>query len=271
MSLNSVFDIETAPLDLETVLARTGEFCEADHIAKNHPGEFHESQVKIGNLKDAAKIAAKVEEARAQHAARLKDFELSLPMAAKEHEQNAMETAALSAITGRVIAIGFADDSAERINLIDDYDDRPDDYAEVELLKGFWQSYQCDYDNGARLIGVNIHRFDLPFLYQRSLLLGVEIPPSVLERGRYWSPTFIDLCALWTCGQNGGYVSFDTLCRAFDLPGKQEIEVDGEIVEGKNYWKFARSENPEHREAAKKYLLNDIKQPREVARRMGLF
>lgn len=271
MSLNCVFDIETAPLDVETVLTRTGQFCEADHVARNHPGEFHESQVKLGNLKDAAKIAAKVEEAKAQHAARLKDFELSLPMAAKEHEQNAMETAALSAITGRVIAVGLADDGDEKINLIDDYADRPDDDAEAALIEGFWRSCHCARDTGARFIGVNIHKFDLPFLYQRSLLLGVEIPSFVLERHRYWHHTFVDLCVVWSCGQNGGYVSFDTLCKAFDLPGKKEIEVDGEIVEGKNYWKFARSEREDHREAAKQYLLNDIKQPREVARRMGIF
>lgn len=58
------FDIETCPLSEEVVLAAAGEF-----IPPPHPGEFDPGSVKLGNLKDQAKIEAKIAEARAAHEA----------------------------------------------------------------------------------------------------------------------------------------------------------------------------------------------------------
>jgi len=274
VSLSCVFDIETAPLDESTVLARVGQFDEMSYIAAKHPGEFNPDTVKVGNLKDADKIAAKVEEAKAAHAASVKEFNANIPWAASEYAAAAMDKAALSAITGRVIAIGLADGKGEYLHFLEDFAGKAyitDDAREMGLIANFWDIYESTHTEGGHLVGVNITKFDLPFLCQRSMLLGVKIPDSVLERGRYWSATFVDLCQLWMCGNPNGYVSFDVLCKAFDLPGKEVIEVGDEIIEGKNFHKFSRSDDPAKREAARRYLLGDITQPRELAKRMGIF
>ena len=105
-----IFDIETGPLDEDTVLAAAGDF-----VQPPHPGEFDPGSVKIGNLKDQAKIEAKIAEARASHETAVAQHAQTVEQARQAWVAEQIDRAPLSPITGRVLAIGYW--SATRIVL----------------------------------------------------------------------------------------------------------------------------------------------------------
>jgi hypothetical protein len=170
------FDIETGPL------AR-------DFLESLLP-EFDPSEVKLGNAKDPALVAAKIEAAREKHQA---DF---------------LEKAALDPLTGRVLAIGLLsfgpneDKATSEVAL----DDAACDDNERELLEDFWSVFLRSLD-GERtfFVGHNSTDFDLPFLVTRSRILGVRVPPLVIRRSgnRYsFSDRFIDTRTVFALGRD---------------------------------------------------------------------
>lgn len=136
------------------------------------------------NYRDPEKIAAHIEEQRSAW----------------------KERAALSAVTGRVAAVGIAAGGAVTIDLGDD---------ESGLLRNFWSVWDAQMSVGgkpARFVGFNIKRFDLPFMVRRSWRLGVRVP-SNLYSGRYWSDWFIDLMEVWQMGSREDSISLSTLAK----------------------------------------------------------
>ena len=168
-----VFDIETGPLP-------------AAEIAAMLP-EFDPAEVKVGNLKDAEKIAAKIAEAKANH---LADF---------------TERAALSPVTGRVLCIGWLAGGAFSYFGDDD---------EATLLRDFWAGTE-----DVELIGFNIVPFDLPFLIRRSWKLGVDVP-LFIRHGRYFADTITDLRAEWQLGNREFRGGLDYVARFLGLGEK---------------------------------------------------
>jgi hypothetical protein len=168
-----------------------------------------------------------------------------------------LDKAALSAVTAEVLAIGYF--RLETMRFVMDWqeDGRKE---ECQLIAQFWHQWEKARDAGERFTGVNIVEFDLPFLRQRSFILGVSIPEDAFS-GRYWHRSFVDLADEWRSGKKFGQesASFETLARAFGTEGKQ-----GES--GKDFavcWEADR-------ERAIEYLRNDVFQPAIWAERMGL-
>ena len=172
-----IFDIETGPLP-------------ADQLDQY----WDESAVKTGNLRDPAKIAEKIVEARTAF----------------------VERAALDPITGRVLAIGLQSPSGWSLC---------DASEESDLLIAFWQQIDAAISSQLPVVGWNVHDFDLPFLIGRSRILGVNIPAG-LRHGRYWSDLITDLMKIWTLDRYGTYAKLDTVGRALGLGGKTD-GIDG--------------------------------------------
>lgn len=119
-----------------------------------------EPEVKLGNLKDPAKIAEKIAEVKA----------------------NAVSKAALDPHFARVLAIGTAmrgegasgesciHAGVEVLRLGDGEGNV--DAAERLLIRAFWDRIRCI--EAVRFATFNGSRFDFPFLLRRSLLLGVR-------------------------------------------------------------------------------------------------
>jgi len=215
----TVFDIETGPLPT------------ADILAVSPP--FDADAVKVGNL-GPDKAAAKVGAARKKHVAKI------------------LDRAALSASTGRVLAIGYGHNGIVSI----------DGRSERQVLLRFWETFRKHERADALMVGHNIFGFDLPFLVRRSWLLGLatKVPPSVRQSDRYWSPVFFDTMICWRLGDYREYVSLDTLAKAFGIEGK---------LPGVSGADFARLWD-EDREKALAYLRQDIEVTTNVARRMGI-
>jgi predicted PolB exonuclease-like 3'-5' exonuclease len=217
---DNVFDIETIPLPIEQILA----IC----------GPFNPDNVKLGNLKDAEKKAAKIAEAQ------------------ESYESDLLERAALDPMLGRVAAIGMMNVGTGKAIVAGEKSD-----DEKLLVAGFWKKYTECRSSARQLIGFNIEGFDLPFLVQRSWILGIEIPETLIESERYFDrTTFADLMKVWTFGGYKDFVSIDKVARALGVGCK-----NGDGADFAKMW-------VEDRPKAIAYAVNDLKLTAEVAKRI---
>lgn len=268
-----IFDIETGPLPDEALYRAVEPYPEFRPYPELQP--FDEASVKLGNLKDEAKIKEKIEAARLSHAS---DHELAKSTHLADYDRGRVEyfagiksKAALAAETGQVLAIGFAGHdqvisamkagNAHEAVYIDSQ--AAASHGEIGLLQRFWARYTKCVSAGAPLIGFNSLAFDLPFMMRRSWLLGVTIPMGLLDKGRYWNPILVDLLAIWRCGQFGGggfngSISLNRLALAMGIPGKS-----GSGAEFARLW-------VEDRVAAIDYLRQDIIVTDSIAAAMGV-
>lgn len=117
---------------------------------------------------------------------------------------------ALSAVTGRIVCICLLidDGSTIREEMLIDHDERT-------LLEAFWAEVK-PHDV---FIGYNALDFDLPFIRQRSWILGVR-PSRRISLKRYYTEDVIDLMQLWSNWSAAKNVSLDTLGAALGCGGK---------------------------------------------------
>lgn len=200
-----------------------------DEILRELMPPFDVSEVKTGNLGEE-KAQEKIEAAR------------------EAHERRFIEKAALNPVTGQVLVIGVkrAEDGRGKFIVGD----------EKEILAEFWEVV---YQRQPRLAGWNIHDFDIPFLYRRSWLTGVQPPPAAMYRDRYWPEKWVDLRKRWLCTRRptDETSSLDYVAKALGLEGKLGSGAD-----------FARLWE-EDRKAAKQYLKRDLDLIHEIAVRLG--
>lgn len=218
------FDIETGPLP--------------DEQLRQLIPDFDPSEVKCGNLKDPEKIAAKIAEAK------------------ELHEQEFIGKAALSAVTGRILAIGYLASESGNFHLDDG------DGQESAILRQFWLKYAECRKVGRKMVGHNSNQFDLPFIMRRSWILGIDVPSTVRERGRYLDSIFVDTLEVWSCGTRE-MISLDRLSQALGT-GKKPDGVDGSMFA--KLWFGSEAD----RAQAIEYLVNDLKLTAADAARMGL-
>lgn len=225
-----ILDIETGALPRRDVLKFT----------KPYP-PFDENEVKCGNIKDPDKIAEKIATMREAHAT-----------AEQSYYDNAIEKAALQAMTGCVLAVGVIEEN--EVQIIHNDED------EAELLARTWRFIRRAIFGKSVIIGWNVHGFDMRFLMQRSYINGVEVPEGVLENNRYWNRSIVDLMLMWNCGAYGQFAKLDDVSRAFGAPGKPEGVTGADFA---RLWS-----DPETRLQAISYLENDLRLTRFVARAM---
>jgi DNA polymerase elongation subunit (family B) len=212
-----MFDIETVPESREVLDALMP--------------VFDPAEVKLGNLKDETKIAAKLIEA-----------ELDM-----KHEF--IEKAALHAATGQVAMIGYL---VEDEMVIHEAGDQQNESTVIRIF--FDKVVECLQDSTS-MIGFNTHEFDLPFLVRRAWKHRIHTPHSMF-RGRYFSDLFLDLRQLWLMGERSparGSSSLEALARFFGLPPKSG--------KGEDFARMTREERVAH-------LKQDLRLTQELWRRM---
>lgn len=251
-----VFDIETGPQELEQLQAVLPPFDPAS--LGPPPGEFDPGSVKTGNIKDQEKIAAKIADARAAHALAVERYERQLESAEPAYWAEQQSKAALSALTGQVLAIGYRGD---RVLL----DHVSESTSEKQLLMRFWNQFLRCRESGRHLVGWNIEGFDLPFLCQRSAILGVTVPDKVFTDAGWLDATFVDLMKRWARPARNGMVKLDSVARAMGFQGKPS-DANGTVIDGSQFARLFY----EHFEIALDYLRHDLLMVSQVGARMGL-
>lgn len=250
------FDIETGPLPTEQLEPLIPSFDPGDP-----PGEFDETAVKYGNTKDTAKRAEILKTARERHLKSVSEWDQTVAEKRQKHRDKFFADAALSAITGRVLAIGLSGRGVNGVDASDAYSmlTAENEEQEAAILEDFWSTFKAAEvaGNGRLLVGFDIRRFDLPFMVQRSWILGVEVPRSVFD-GRYWSTLFVDLVYLWGCGSNHTYISLNTFARA--------LKIGEKTGKGEDFHRLFWTD----RHSAIAYLRNDLDLTRRGAVRLGV-
>jgi predicted PolB exonuclease-like 3'-5' exonuclease len=206
-----IFDIETGPLPLSELVIPP----------------FDPSQVKLGNVKNPDLIAEKIQKAEENHAA---DY---------------IRNAALDAISGQVLCIGYRIEHDQPAVLCSDAD------GEAAMLRQWWAALN-DFQRQPKLVGFNIKAFDLPFLIRRSWRHRLT-PPYWLRQGRYWNDLIVDLREVWQLGDSRAHGSLSAISRHLGLGEKA-----GNGADFSNLWQTDR-------EAAINYCLRDVQLTQQVA------
>jgi len=167
-----------------------------------------------------------------------------------EKEADWFQSAALSAVTGRVLAIGYLDTRNEEIGFFATGDERAD-------LTAFWQHVAPGGLLATALVGFCSNRFDVPFLIRRSWRLSVPVPRA-FTGGRFLPHECIDIVDTWRCGVRDDSISLDTLARFLGVGRKTGKGADFAAL-----WSTDRA-------AALEYLTNDLRLTRECAETLGL-
>jgi len=224
--------------------------------------EFDPSAVKVGNMKDANKIAAKIEAAREKFTADKEAVTETVETKRTEAWQQFKDKAALSPLTGRVLAIGRWDISTPD-SFVDSVNDDANPVAEQAVIEHFLSLADAVLSDGGVLVGHNIIAFDLPFLLRRGLKYGIRPPKTITSAlAQYRPANLIDTMREWQFGNRyEGFVSLDSLAAFFGTQRKTGKGADF-------HKKFFGT--PEERQEAIAYCNNDVVMTAAVAAKMGL-
>lgn len=206
-----IFDIETGPLPVDQLRIPP----------------FNPADVKLGNIKNPDLIAEKIQKAEESHTA---DY---------------IRNAALDALSGQVLCIGYRFQNEKPAVLCSDAD------GEAVMLIQFWRLLS-DLERQPKLVGFNIKSFDLPFLIKRSWKHRIQVP-YWLRQGRYWNDLVVDLREVWQLGDSRAHGSLASICRHLGLGEKSGNGADFSLL-----WNTDR-------QAAIDYCLQDIKLTQAVA------
>ena len=251
-----VFDIETGPSG-EAFLRSIYDESKLD--PPKDPGEFDAAAVKFGNMKDPAKIAAKIAEDREKHARAAENWVHELKTYHEAEWAKYVDAAPLSALHGRVVAIGYGlsygDQEQPDLSVFLDLAT-----AELEMLERFWMYLASVRVHRRRIIGHNSHRFDLPFLIRRSYAHGLK-PPNLRTKYNRWDDCSADTSDAWALGDYKSYVKLDHLAKLFGVQGKME-GITGD--------KFHKLLAAGQESVAREYLRSDIVATHQVAKVLRL-
>jgi DNA polymerase III epsilon subunit-like protein len=209
--MQTIIDIETAGLPIEQI----------DHLAPTFTAP--------ANYKDADKIAANIAEQRMEW----------------------FKRAALSPMTGKIVAIGYKVPKQSPVLHVAD---------ETELLTEFWRNLQEPNADVNQFIGHNILGFDIPFIIRRSWANKIRVPATV-QNGRYLNERrFIDTMTAFQCGnRTEKFHSLDTVAKFMGFAGKTEA-IGAQFAE-------ILATDPKR---ALAYLAADLQAVEDIAKRMGL-
>ena len=177
----------------------------------------------------------------------------------EENKDLAYRKTALNGGFGQVVCIGYAiNDNDVRTIYFDDWAT-----SESEILKTFFneliECYRPSADITPHFIGHNIENFDLRFIYQRAIVLGIK-PPSFLPLNSksYNNMYIFDTMTEWAGKRN--YVSLNEVCLSLGIPTK------GDEIDGSKVWDFVQA--GELKRVAE-YCADDVEKVRAIYKRIA--
>ena len=239
------FDIETGGLPWEQI--------ESLYVPPPTLPPWNESMVKYGQMKDAVKRAEKHDQVEAAYRIQLADES----RAAEAHRVDWINSAALSPVTGQVLAIGFK--RGETLAIIGDGGE-----TEPEILTAFWAVYKKHHAS-SRFIGFCSNFFDFPFIVWRSYFHGIAVPENAWDKtGKYPAYCFVDLIdRLPKRGFSDESRKLTDICSWLGLGSKPD-GVDGSMFA--TLW----AGNEDSKQQAIAYLQNDLELTWKLGERMGV-
>jgi len=169
----------------------------------------------------------------------------------KQHDRSA-----LSAVTGRVVAIGYLFPYAgttennlwDMMHIEGLTDVGNHDIEEARILADFWSRFSSATHSYGHVIGHNIEEFDLKFLIQRSWQLNVPVCPTVFN-GRYYHKNVVDTMRVWTLRGFQQMISLNNLSMILGV---------GKKLDNYEATQFAKDYLSGDKDTAEYYLKNDL-------------
>lgn len=215
---------------------------------------------------DIETIPAQDEDSKARIAASVKPpaaMKKADTIAAWEKDQKAaaveeaIAKTSFNAAFGHICCIGWAvgDEAPESYSMVDF-----STAEEAEMIDNFFEAIRREADTRRSIVvvGHNVTGFDIRFIWQRCMVLGIRVPSWLPKDPKPWDAAVFDTMTAWAGARDT--ISMDNLCQALGLDGKGD--VDGSMVakmfaEGKHYGIAA-------------YCRDDIDRTRAIHRKMML-
>lgn len=197
-----------------------------------------------------ARIAATVKPpAQMKKAETIAEWERTQKASAVE---DAIAKSSFDAAFGQICCIGFAIDAGQSSSQMVTHPD-----SERTVIQCFFDHVSAMIPQGTvTVVGHYVAGFDIRFIWQRCMVLGIRVPSWMPKDPKPWGPDVFDTMTAWA-GQKGT-ISLDNLCAALGIEGKGD--VDGSMI-GKM---FAEGR---HNEIAA-YCRDDVDRVRAVHRKM---
>ena len=135
--------------------------------------------------------------------------------------EEAVAKTSFSGAYGKVCCIGWAWDDGEALSVVGDE-------ARV-LVNAIDRITMSAPQYGlTTIVGHYVANFDLRFLMQRAIVLGIPLPTWFPRDPKPWAKDVFDTMAAWAGPKDS--ISLDNLCKVLGIPGKDG--VDGSMVAG---------------------------------------
>lgn len=217
-------------------------FLDIETIPSHSPAVHAKIEASItppGNISKADTIAAWVAEKK--------------PDLVKE----AIAKTSFDGATGHVCCIGWAfDDETPKSVVINSIEAERDMLLDVtcEIIT---QASATSYGSPT-IIGHNVINFDIRFLWQRAIILGVQMPSWFPRDPKPWGNDVFDTMTAFAGPRN--MIGMDRLCEALGMDGKGEI--DGSMV--------AKLWDEGQYQTIADYCAADVERTRSIHRRMQI-
>lgn len=165
---------------------------------------------------------------------------------------------ALNGGFGQIVCIGYAINNGDVKTIY--FDNWAS--SEKEILQSFFNDlikcYRPSADIKPHFIGHNIENFDLRFIYQRAIVLGIKPPLFLPLNSKSYNNMYIfDTMSEWAGKRN--YVSLNDICMSLGLAIKDD-KIDGSKV-----WDFVQENRL--KEVAE-YCASDVDKVRAIYKRL---
>lgn len=133
---------------------------------------------------------------------------------------------------------------------------------EATMIRDFISAVECGLrDTPWRtptIIGHNVSGFDIRFIWQRAIILGIKMPSWFPRDPKPWDSGIFDTMTAFAGSR--GMIGMDKLCRALGMDGKGEI--DGSMIG--DLWAAGKFDE------IASYCRADVERTRAIHRRMML-
>lgn len=167
--------------------------------------------------------------------------------------EEAIDKTALNGAYGHICCFGFAVDDGDVSSLSWPLNVG----SEERAIRGFFDIVGEAIGNRfPTIVGHNVAEFDIRFIWQRCIVLGIRVPAWLPRDPKPWGNEVVDTMAAWAGARNT--ISMDNLCFALGVPGKGDI--DGSMI-GKLF------DDGRHKEIAA-YCRDDVERTRAIHKKM---
>lgn len=170
--------------------------------------------------------------------------------------EEAYRRTALDGTSGELVTLAWAIEEGEILSVQRDPKD-----SERDMIREFYSELMKlaelrHRSTGIVWVGHNVRDFDLRFLFQRSVILGIKPPVPLPHNVAPGSDAIFDTMTAWAGFRNT--IPLETVCRALGVRGKGGID-------GSKVWDYVKAGRINE---VAEYCRDDVHRVREIYKRM---